>query len=287
MDAYLRIGELSRRAGVSPELLRAWERRYGLLRPKRSSGGFRLYGDDDVRRVRAMQENLERGLSAAEAARLAVEVTAASSDTAPAPPRDLAADLLEAFERYDEVAAHAVIDRLISTYSLDTVLRDVLLPVLSEIGVRYERGELTVAQEHFASHLLRGRLMGLARGWGQGAGPTAVLACPPGEQHEFGLIAFGLALRARGWRITYLGADTPIETLRGAVAEVEPQLVVVASELAEPLLDASDALASLAREAPLAVAGAGASTELARRAGARLLEQDPVTAAEQVTGEQP
>src|SRR5512134_638137 len=70
---YLRIGELSRRTGVAPELLRAWERRYGLLRPARSEGGFRLYSDADERRVELMRLHLRRGLAAAEAARLAAD----------------------------------------------------------------------------------------------------------------------------------------------------------------------------------------------------------------------
>ncbi|HXV03786.1 MAG TPA: MerR family transcriptional regulator, partial [Gaiellaceae bacterium] len=76
-DPQLRIGELSRRTGVAPELLRAWERRYGLLRPQRSEGGFRLYSGADERRVELMRRHLRRGLAAAEAARLA----AAAGDT--------------------------------------------------------------------------------------------------------------------------------------------------------------------------------------------------------------
>ena len=88
---------------------------------------------------------------------------------------------------------------------------------------RWERGEASIAQEHFASSVLRGRLLGLARGWGLGFGPVALLACLPGEQHDLGLIAFGLALRARGWRIVYLGSDTPIETIEETSRPARPQ----------------------------------------------------------------
>jgi DNA-binding transcriptional MerR regulator len=77
-EHHLRIGELSRRAGVSPELLRAWERRYGLLRPARSAGGYRLYSADDEARIRRMQAHLSEGLSAAEAARLAAAAVGTS-----------------------------------------------------------------------------------------------------------------------------------------------------------------------------------------------------------------
>ena len=93
------------------------------------------------------------------------------------------------------------------------VLDGVVLPLLHELGDGWERGEISIAQEHFASNLLRGRLLGLARGWDRGSGPRAVLACPPGERHDLGLVIFGLALREHGWRITFLGADTPPETV--------------------------------------------------------------------------
>src|ERR1700756_2919908 len=79
----VRIGELSRRVGVTPEVLRAWERRYGVLSPTRTDGGFRLYGDDDEQRVRRMLQHLEQGLSAAEAARLTRAEPPARPDPAP------------------------------------------------------------------------------------------------------------------------------------------------------------------------------------------------------------
>jgi DNA-binding transcriptional MerR regulator len=190
--------ELSRRSGVSPDLLRAWERRYGLLRPSRSAGGLRLYSQDDLARVQAMQQHLAAGLAAAEAAAAATSQThRAETTNGTTSARD---ELDAALLAFDEGRSHAVLDALIARFSLDTVLSDVVLPYLHGLGERWERGEVSVAQEHFASALLRGRLLGLARGWGQGLGPTALLACAPGEQHDLGLIAFGLALRARGWR---------------------------------------------------------------------------------------
>ena len=202
----LRIGELSRRSGVSRELLRAWERRYGLLTPTRSVGGLRLYSADDLARVHAMQQHLAEGLAAAEAAALATQRAASSPDTVLPPP--IARQELEAaLSSFDEGRAHEVIDALLARVSIDGLLRDVVVPYLHELGERWERGEVSVAQEHFASSLLRGRLLGLARGWGRGIGPSAILACAPGEQHDLGLIAFGLALRARGWCIVFLGTD--------------------------------------------------------------------------------
>jgi len=251
-----RIGELSRRSGVPPDLLRAWERRYGLLSPSRSAGGLRLYSEEDLLRVRAMQQQLAAGLAAAEAAAVAKSQEAIeppANDTTRAR-RELGAALLA----FDEARSHAALDALVSRFSLDTVLAEVIVPYLHELGEQWERGEISVAQEHFASSLLRGRLLGLGRGWGQGHGPRALLACAPGEQHDLGLIAFGLALRARGWRILYLGADTPTESLAGAARSARPDCVVI-SAVNPRILDATrESVIDLAREYRLAVGGAAA-----------------------------
>lgn len=261
-----RIGELARRTGVTPDLLRAWERRYGLIEPQRTSGGFRVYSEADERRVRAMRTHLARGVAAAEAARLA------RSDEA-APAED---DLLDALLAFDEPAAQRILDRQLAAFTVEAVLRDTILPLLHELGERWESGAVSVAQEHFATGILRARMLGLARGWGGGTGPLALLACPPGEQHDAGLLAFGLALRGQGWRIVYLGPETPFDTLAAEAERLRPALVVLALVLA----DGREAeLKALARRVRLALGGAAADAALARAVGAELLDRDPVAAA--------
>jgi methanogenic corrinoid protein MtbC1 len=155
-----------------------------------------------------------------------------------------------------------------------------VLPYLRELGDRWAGGEASVAQEHYASALLRGRLLALARGWGRGVGPRAVLAGAPGEQHDLGLIAFGLALRARGWRVAFLGQDTPLEDVADVARTLEPALVVVTATARERLAANTRQLSALAEIAPLALAGAGADAVVAEQAGGRLLEGDPVAAAD-------
>jgi len=278
----LRIGELSRRVGVSGHVLRAWESRYGLLRPARSAGGYRLYAEADASRVRQMQDQLARGLSAAEAARAVLgEATTPGPDPLPVV-SELSGALRRALDAFDEAAAQAVLDRLMSGLSLTTVLRDVVLPYLAELGDRWERGTASIAQEHFASNVIRGWLAGLARGWGHGHGPRAVLACPPGERHDLGLMAFGIVLNRTGWQIVYLGADTPVAELTRAADARQPDLVVVAATRAEAFEPHSAALAALARTVPLILAGAGATPALGAAIGARLPDGDPVTVAEQI-----
>lgn len=284
----LRIGELSRRTGVRADTLRAWERRYGLLTPERTEGGFRLYGGDDEARVHAMKARIEAGVSAVEAARLAVAsapaAEAAAHDTAGSEPLTAWSDALRvALESFDDSGANAVFDEAFSRLTLETVAEGVVLPVMREIGNRWESGEISVAQEHFATGVIRGRLLSVARNWGAGTGPLALLACPPGESHDLGLISFGVVLHSRGWRITYLGPDTPIDTVSQAVGGLHPDAIVLAALDPAPFESATQELTELASRGRLLIAGAGATPELAQRLGAGVLDEDPVGAARQLS----
>ena len=283
----MRIGELSRRLGVTDHVLRAWENRYGLLQPVRSPGGFRLYSAADEARIRRMQAYLAGGLSAAQAARAALGddpgITAASADDPFASAAgELSAALRQAMDAFDEPAVQAVLDRLLADFTVSAFLRDVLLPFLADLGDRWQRGTATVAMEHFASNLIRGRLAGLARGWGSGQGPRALLACAPGELHELALMMFGIVLHRNGWRIDYLGTNTPVSELAQVAAAACPDLVVLAATVPQSLEPFPEELTSVARCAPLALAGPGATAEIASAVGARLMPGDPVTEAEQV-----
>jgi MerR family transcriptional regulator, light-induced transcriptional regulator len=282
MVGYLRIGEFSERVGVSAERLRAWEKRYGLLEPDRSEGGFRLYSDDDVSRVERMLGHIQRGASAAQAARLAIVGSAPPPTPAveDAPSLDRhAARLREHLERFDDAAVHAELDELLATFSLETVMRSVVLPCMEDIGNRWVDGDMSVAQEHFATNLLRGRLLGLSQGWGQGTGPRAVLATPPGEQHDLALVICGLALSRQGVRVVFLGADCPVDTLVTTVRGMRPALVLLASSEPSTFERVRAELRELGGEVPLHIAGPGASAPLADQLAATYVRDDPVTAA--------
>ena len=188
--------------------------------------------------------------------------------------------LRETLEGFDEPGAQAVLDGLLTQLSLTSVLRDVVMPYLQDLGQRWEQGSASVAQEHFASNVLRGRLAGLARGWGAGSGPLAVLACPPGELHDLPLMVFGVALNRLGWRISYLGMSTPLAELLDTVVATRPAVVVLAATVPERFEAIAPELVELGRRTPLALAGTGASQRLADAAGARLLAGDPVSEAE-------
>jgi methanogenic corrinoid protein MtbC1 len=248
-------GALSRRPDASDHVLRAQE---------------------SEQRVRQMQAHLSASRAAAEAARSTLR------DGAGAPGRPagrlLSAAALDAF---DEEAAQAVLDRLLTELPLPAALRDVLLPYLADLGDRWQRGTASIIQEHFATNIIRGRLAGLARGWGGGQGRRALLACAPGDQHDLALMMFGIVLHRSGWGIHYFGTTTPPQELERAVDATHPDLVVLAATIPGTLEPLRPELASLARHAPLALAGAGVTAQLANLVGARFMTGDPVTAAEQ------
>ena len=289
-----RIGVLATRVGVSETLLRAWEMRYGLLSPTRTQAGYRLYGPEDERRALAMQAARERGVPAAQAAAaiLANERTRADGHT-PADDGSAAsegsldvartrAELEAAMLAFDVTSMHEALDRLLRTVSVEAAIRDVLLPFLAQVGQGWESGDFDVADEHFASDLVRSRLAALAIGPGTRSGPTALLACPPEESHDIALKAFEVVLQRAGWRTRFLGPNSPLSSIQVAVDIVRPELVVLAGTLPQvfrlPEADLA-VVRRLARDQTLALAGPGATPELAADWGALHLAGDPVTAA--------
>src|SRR4051812_3941101 len=252
----LRIGEAARRLGMSPELLRAWETRYGIPVPERTAGGLRLYPEAELERLRAMRDLVGEGMAPAEAARVVGSPEPAVSVDGLEP---LAAVLGERLEAFDDTGAQGVLDRLLADFSAEIVVGEVILPTLERMGERWASGDISVAQEHFASTLLRGRMLALGRGWARGVGPRAGLACPSRELHDLGLIAFGPALRTHGWRITYLGQDTPVDTLIQTVKALEPAALVLAATNVTTLTSVVNQLAAMPDSTTLYVGGRGAT----------------------------
>jgi DNA-binding transcriptional MerR regulator len=291
----LRIGELSRRTGTSPSVLRAWEKRYGLITPVRSQGGLRLFSGEDEARIISMRRHIEAGLSAAEAARAVI-----AGVPAPAPPPKLAEpptsddkstselagaadDLRGALRSLQADRAQRSIDRLLSLATFDTITTDVLLPYLAELGSRWRAGEASIAEEHLATHVLRGRLLGLLQSGPPAVGPGAVLASPPGELHDIALLILAVALQRRGWRVVLLGSDSPIATVREVADSLDLDFVVIAATTPKRLSGVRGELAELAAERRLVLAGPGADEELGASVGAEVLRGDPIAAARQLS----
>jgi DNA-binding transcriptional MerR regulator len=279
----MKIGELARRTGVSCDVLRAWERRYGVLRPRRSAGGHRLYSTLDEQRVLVMRRHLAAGRPTAQAAELTagMRLGVVPGEAAHVGPDEVAAshaDLRRAIDAFDETGAQRVIERLLAAHAAIAVVRDVMVPSQLQLGEQPVDTPLRGAQARFAAAFFAARMHALARGWDRGTGPRALLACPPGEHRGFTLSAFGIALHHCGWRIVSLGADTPVEVVAAAAQRLAPDLIVLTATHASCFAP-EPALRRLATSWPCAIGGPGASGDVAARCGARFLGDDPVAAA--------
>ncbi len=174
-------------------------------------------------------------------------------------------------------------ERLFAAFTPTTVTRDVLLPYMHEVGEQWSAGLVSIAQEHFATNFFQARLLALARGWDRGLGPRALLACAPNEQHTLGLIVFGIALHELGWRITYLGSDTPIATLAEVAEIIHPELTVIAATMTRRLPRYAKELSSFTTKWSLALGGRGVTARLATQTGAQHFAENPVAAASTVS----
>src|SRR5947207_6002625 len=266
MTAGLNIAALSRRTGVAPDTLRKWEQRYQILHPSRTAGGQRRYDERDVARVEWLCERLREGYRISEAAMLLGSVHVARTRA----PQDHLRAVLEAVDPGDASNVGLLIDQAFALHGVDVTLDEILRPLLQEIGDRWEAGELTVAEEHLVSEAVRSRLGHLLADAGGGVRGCAVLACAPGEQHELGLMMLAIALRRDGWKVVYLGADTPLQDALDLAGLVSARLLGLSVAMAERAASLETALRTAKPPEGLSVVlgGAGASRGLARRLGA-------------------
>lgn len=234
--------------GIKPDTLRAWERRYGLPMPERSSGGHRLYSRRDIRTLQWLTARQDEGLSIKRAVQLWRQIEAEGQDplqvrarpaTLPAPIAEaggqavaqLRRDWVAACLAFDEQRAERILAQAFALYPPEVVGTDLLQKGIADIGEGWYHGQVTVQQEHFASALAIRRLEALVM---MSPSPTRrgriLAACPPEENHVFGLLLFSFLLRRQGWDVLYLGASVPTEQLVPTVIETQPQLVVSAAQ---------------------------------------------------------
>jgi DNA-binding transcriptional MerR regulator len=269
MAATLNIAALARRTGIAPDTLRKWEQRYGILRPERTKGGQRRYSELDVARVEWLRDRLGEGYRISEAARILGGGTGGPAAT----PEELPDELLAALRENDADRLVSLLDQTFGTLPLRRALGDVVAPLLERIGAAWESGEISPAQEHLLTAKLRSRLEQLlADDRGGNVRGTAVLACAPGERHDLGLLMLAVLLRGDGWRVEYLGADTPAKdafALAGAVG-ADLVCITVAVEESATRLRAEVGGRAPPGGPPVAVGGRAATAKLARALGARL-----------------
>ena len=271
------IKEAAARSGVSIPTLRAWERRYGVVRPIRTDAGYRLYDEVAIDRLRVMRELLGDGWSAREAARHVLQApealvpsdppparagTSGTSEASDTPSGRLERDLVAAASRLDAARLDELLDEAFARVSFEEAMRSVIFPALAAIGRAWERGELDVAAEHAASNAVVRRLARLFDAAGRpDPRVRAVLGLPSGANHEIGLLAFAVAARRVGVPVLYLGANVPTDSWAAALDRSGADLVVLGVPTASDVPEAEgvvEALRARARPPTLFVGGAAA-----------------------------
>lgn len=256
------IKQAALRSGVPVPLLRAWERRYGVVTPDRSAGGYRLYDDAAIERLRAMRGLIEGGWSAAQAARAVIAAPPAVRDVA-APASEMSTDLLDAATRYDLAAVEQGLDEMFGRGSFESVIDDLVLPGAAQLGEAWAAGRIDVAAEHLVSGAMSRRLSALFDVGGRpGSGPRVLVGLPPDSRHELGALAFAVALRRLGVDVLYLGSDVPIASWVDAADESGARAAVIGVVTDRDVRTATDVAAALRAARPemtVAVGGASAS----------------------------
>ncbi len=287
------IKEASARTGVGAPLIRAWERRYGVVKPTRTPAGYRLYDDATLRVLVAMRSLVETGWTASEAARAiaAGEVSvdevagrpagAGEAERAGRHEARLITEFVTAAVAASAADTEAVLDEMLASGSFEAVIDSLVLPAAAALGDAWAAGRLSVAGEHAASAAVARRLAAMFQAAGIPGRTPVVVGLPPGSRHELGALAFAVALRRRGVGVLYLGPDVPVDGWVDAVTRTRAKAVVVGTVMAadpEAAMPVLDAIRSLGLRL-LAVGGAAATPENAQRLGAVGLPQRVVDAA--------
>jgi DNA-binding transcriptional MerR regulator len=238
------IGTVTKLTGLSIDVVRVWERRYGAVRPARSDGGTRLYSDADVLRLKRLRQAVDKGFGIGQVARFSeIELDEVIGETrqseeATDPFGSLRKRFIDAIQIMDVVAAEQELARAATLFSTREVVKNIVAPTLKEAGERCSRGEFGAAHEHLASALLRNLVSSLLRLYPASAnGEAIVLATPAQERHEFGLLLAALLAAIQGWRVVYLGADLPAPEIAQAVRLTNARVLMLSVSVANSLID--------------------------------------------------
>lgn len=260
------------RTGLSTDLIRAWERRYGAVDPDRDETGQRLYSDADVERLRLLHRATRGGRSIGQVVELSGETLRelVRGDAAARVQRPAAADvdpLVRQAQALDGPGLDSALRRALVARGLAGFAEEVAVPLLHRLGQGWYDGNVTPAQEHVASAAVTRVLTSLREN--RGVGPVALVGTLPGERHEIGALLAAAAADLAGWRVVYLGADLPVEELAGAAGSTGARAVCVSAVYGGQATDLRSQLRALRARLPEGVeiyaggsAAAGVRAEL-------------------------
>ena len=237
------IKHVCTQTGLQAVTLRAWERRYRVLQPRRSTGNYRLYSERDIGLLRWLKSRVDDGLPISRAAEELQALRQAGTWPEPAPtppaaptqptgtpPASYGERLYAALTALDEALASAILLEANSLFDLSAVCLDIIQPCLVAIGEAWYRGQIRIASEHFASQYLRGRLLAMFQSLPlRPRAPRIVVGCAPGEFHEIGGLMLALFLRRDGYRVDFLGADLHLGDLYEFARVERPALICLSA----------------------------------------------------------
>lgn len=275
------IRTVSDLTGVNAITLRAWERRYGLFEPVRKASGHRLYTQEHIDLITRIVGLLERGMRIGQVkAHLEAEKARAGGD----PEREdlwtrYINRMVAAVIRFDEAGLEEAYGEALSVHPVKTVTDRLLLPLLRELGSRWENSEGSIAEEHFLAFYVRNKLGARFHHRAQASkGPRLLLACLPGDRHETGLLLFALAANELGFITVMLGADMPLDELPAAARKTGCSAIVLSGLVPPSPGTLKTALPKLVAQAgvPVFVGGKVSVTEhdALKRVGAEPLGTD-------------
>jgi len=276
------IRTVSSLTGVNSVTLRAWERRYDLIKPVRTPKGHRLYTMADVALIQQVVALLDNGMSIGQV-RYVLDADAINPDPATSnePDADLWGHyqrrLLQAIAAFDDRVLNDLYTEILSLYPVDIVTSRLIVPLLRELGERWVQGTGSIAQEHFFSVFLRNKLGARFHHLNRAPqGPKLLAACLPDEQHEVGLLLFALAALDRDYSIVLLGSNTPLAELPAVVARAAVQAIVLAGSANTVTITEELQLLCQTIKIPVFIGGQVASrqTDVIHAAGAIPLEED-------------
>ena len=255
------IRTVSSLTGVNSVTLRAWERRYDLVKPIRTPKGHRLYTIADVELIKQVVSLLNNGMAIGQA-RQVLDSGKARSESASSveevrnfePWQDYRDRLLQATIAFDGGVLNDIYTEVLSLYPVDIVTSRLIVPLLRELGERWARGLGSIAEEHFFSVFLRNKLGARFHHLGRNRrGPKLLAACLPGEHHEVGLLLFALAALDWDYRVVLLGPNTPLEELSPVVERAAIQAVVLSGSAEVAPMTVEEELPRLCRSLAIPV----------------------------------
>lgn len=266
----LNISAVERETGLSKDVLRMWERRYGFPTPARDDNGEREYSPAEIAKLRAIKRLMDVGVRPGKLMRQSLEELNALGERRAAPRGDALApalerDLIALLQSHDTAGLQHGIANLLMKQGLQRFVLETLAPLNRAVGDAWMRGELQVFEEHLYTEQVQAALRTSINSIPRQVGtPRVLLTTFPGEQHGLGLLMVEAMLVPEGVQCISLGTQTPLEEIRRAMLAHKVHVLAVSFSAAFPLRQAVDGLASLRRQVPPQV-GIWAGGEMTRR----------------------